>query len=689
MKMTLATILFGGLLVFFAVVLALVFIPVFVWHPPQTYVGHPYTPLEERGRVIFYSNGCNYCHTQYVREFDTASGDPSMGGNYAFDNPLILGSERTGPDLSYIGRKRSEAWEREHWKDPRKLSPMSIMPSFEFLSEDDLTALAAYVFNLGDRNAAQYMILPSFNYAGVNNPVGFPMVSPAPDGQPQGWPTWTAAGMQEGKELFVERCLTCHGCAGNGLGAYGGTLTVTPADWKAEPFKSMPADQWFWHVSEGVQGTVMPPWRASMTEDQRWKVIEFARRIYANPVESDPDEGDPTGAYSNLTNPLPQTVETLEEGKHIYTRECWVCHGDAGAGEGIYRQGLLPVPADFSDLEAYKDYTDSDYFWRISEGVPWTAMPAWKVHYDETDRWKLVYYLRVNFTQTLPRPPTTQNQVYQDVALTLKMPEVGSSVPDVQTGALQQVNAAPASFEQGKMMYTVMCARCHGLTGAGQGWAGDYLDVKPANFHGEAVRGLSDGDWFARVSDGIQNSAMPTWGEWMPARNRWDVIKFISEGFTGGEPSSSTSAKPVQLPSVHDNQIPANFIQASTDLWLEEGHTIDIQHGMSLYGTYCATCHNNAGQGMGPGVDAQIAGPSAYPQGMSTPYVFWRAWSGVADTVMPPFSAILSEAAIWDLTVYVQNITGTPLNVAPQPTPTAMPGLATPAPTPTPEAGGG
>ena len=36
-------------------------------------------------------------------------GPVSEGGNYVFDNPMILGSERTGPDLSYIGRKRSEA----------------------------------------------------------------------------------------------------------------------------------------------------------------------------------------------------------------------------------------------------------------------------------------------------------------------------------------------------------------------------------------------------------------------------------------------------------------------------------------------------------------------------------------------------------------------------------------------------
>ena len=133
MKMTFRVTIIGALVVFFAVVTAVVLIPGLVWNPPRTVIAQPYDDLEAKGREVFYSNGCNYCHTQYVREQDTAMGPVSDGGDYVFDNPMILGSERTGPDLSYIGRKRSEAWEIEHWKNPRKLSPLSIMASFEFL----------------------------------------------------------------------------------------------------------------------------------------------------------------------------------------------------------------------------------------------------------------------------------------------------------------------------------------------------------------------------------------------------------------------------------------------------------------------------------------------------------------------------------------------------------------------------
>ncbi len=690
MKMTFTTVVAGGLLVFLAVAMALVFIPVFVWSPPQTFEAHPYTPLQEKGRVIYYSNGCDYCHTLYVRPFDNGSNAPvggtmSQGGNYVFDDPGdILGSERTGPDLGYIGRKRAEAWEIEHWKNPRKLSPLSLMPSFEFLSDDDLKALAAFIFNLGDRTSAQQMIEAPLTYAGQADPKTPPRVTPNPDGAPQGWPMWIAAGLQEGKELFVERCFTCHGCAGNGLGEYAGTAIVTPADFKVQPFKTMPPDQWFWHISEGVQGSLMPTWKVSLTEDQRWNVINYLQQEFANPVSRDPDEGDPPPPYANMNNPLPLTVETLEEGKAIYTRECWVCHGDAGSAEGVYREGLMPIPANFSNLADYADFTDADYFWRISEGVPWSSMPAWKIRYGEEDRWKLVHFLRVNFTQTEKRPPTAGTQDFLDVALTQKMPERGSTLTEVQTGNLPQVDARAASFEMGKGMYLQMCARCHGLTGDGKGWAGGYLDVQPANFHDETVRGLSDGDWFARVTYGIQNSAMPVWGEWMPMRNRWDAIKFIEEGFVAGVPGQANAAQPVMIPSVQNDAVPVTYRLMTLGTWFEAGNAVHVDHGMQQYGVYCATCHNDKGQGMGPGIGPGMTGPAAFPTNMSDSYVYWRTAEGVEKTVMPPFNKLFDPQDIWDLTAYVQSITGSPMNVATPPGPTPLPALATPAATPTP-----
>jgi cytochrome c oxidase cbb3-type subunit 2 len=635
MKMTFKTVVIGGLIVFLAVLIAAVFIPKYVWNPPQTVIAHEYTPVQERGREIFYSNGCNYCHTQYVREEDTGMGPVSQGGDYTFDNPMILGSERTGPDLSYIGRKRSEAWEIEHWKDPRKLSPLSIMPSFEFLSEQDLIDLAAYIFNLGDRTAAEWMVLPPETYTKSQDPFVIPSSQPSND-QPQGWSTWNAAELQAGKELYVERCLTCHGCAGNGLGSYAGTLIVTPANYKQEPFRNMPDDQWFWHVSEGVQGTVMPPWKESMTEDQRWQVIRYIQEIFARPSMHDPDEGDPPADYADLTNPVELTVEVLDEGKQIFIRECMVCHGDAGRGNGPYIQGLQPSPPDFGD-GSYGDFTDADYFWRISEGLPWSAMPSWKIEYNEADRWKLVHYLKSVFTQTQHMPPQPDSQhgfEFPEVYKDLSLPET-------------------ATFEHGKKVFLEQCSHCHGLAGDGAGWDGQYLNPTPADFR--AMAGMTmgpnaQGEHLAKVTFGIKDTAMPIWGEFLPESQRWDAVKYLMGAFMMG--------KPANLSVYDENHIAANFLTLSKDNWVGEGNSVSSDHGKELYGSYCATCHGADGSGNGPGTQGNASGsPAPFPEGMRENYIFWRTWDGVPDSVMYPFQWLLSEGDIWDLTVYVQDLT--------------------------------
>ena len=96
----------------------------------------PYTAAEARGRDIYVGEGCGYCHTQYVRPLqqDQVFGRPSVAGDFAYDTPELLGSERTGPDLTNIGnRQPSKAWQYLHLWDPRAVVHGSIMPRYTWL----------------------------------------------------------------------------------------------------------------------------------------------------------------------------------------------------------------------------------------------------------------------------------------------------------------------------------------------------------------------------------------------------------------------------------------------------------------------------------------------------------------------------------------------------------------------------
>jgi mono/diheme cytochrome c family protein len=310
-----------------------------------------------------------------------------------------------------------------------------------------------------------------------------------------------------------------------------------------------------------------------------------------------------------------------------------VCHGDAGRGSGPYRAFIQPGPPDFGD-GSYGDYTDADYFWRISEGVPWSAMPAWKIHYGEEDRWKLVHYIRTMFTQTEDPPPAPEEGkdfLFPEFFKTLHWPD------DV-------------SYENGKQIFLENCAHCHGLAGDGMGWDGQYLNPTPADFRGmasETMGPTAQGEHLAKVSFGIQDTAMPSWSEWMPENMRWDVIKYLMGTFMQG----------MQTESVYNNgQIAADFLSASSQVFLDEGHTIPVDQGENLYTQYCATCHGDQGEGNGPGNQGSASGsPAAFPTDMNEAYIFWRIWEGVPDSNMYAFQWLLEDDQVWSITLYILN----------------------------------
>ena len=100
----------------------------------------PYTSAQQRGREVYVSNGCFYCHSQQPRDrnfgpdADRGWGRASVPADYVYDRPHLLGSMRTGPDLFNIGvRQPSKDWHLGHLYQPRAYVPGSIMPAFRYL----------------------------------------------------------------------------------------------------------------------------------------------------------------------------------------------------------------------------------------------------------------------------------------------------------------------------------------------------------------------------------------------------------------------------------------------------------------------------------------------------------------------------------------------------------------------------
>ena len=126
--------------------------------PGPTALAHKYTEQELRGRAIYQREGCWYCHTQQVRAFEANRsaihqkgdiGPESLAGDYYYQSPLFWGTERQGPDLTHVAsRFGTREWHVLHLKNPRALIPGTLMPSFAYLSDQELDDLAAYLLTL-------------------------------------------------------------------------------------------------------------------------------------------------------------------------------------------------------------------------------------------------------------------------------------------------------------------------------------------------------------------------------------------------------------------------------------------------------------------------------------------------------------------------------------------------------------
>lgn len=256
------------------------------------------TPIERRGLQVYVSEGCIACHTQQVRplKMDAVWGRPSAPGDYAYVQPLdiwrpyapaVLGSERTGPDLTTIGaRQPSAVWQYLHLYNPRSVSPDSIMPAFPWL------------FNVVSKPAADAVVVPvPPGYAPSSGTVvagdkakalvayllWLKQVPLQVAGAPA--PPAKATAGADGATLYSNHCAACHQANGHGLAGVFPPLANDPVVVAADPAQHIAT------VLHGAQGRVidgvtypaaMPAFADQLTDIQIAAIIVHERSSWGN-----------------------------------------------------------------------------------------------------------------------------------------------------------------------------------------------------------------------------------------------------------------------------------------------------------------------------------------------------------------------------------------------------------------------
>lgn len=236
--------------------------------------GIPLPNKAGKGREVYVREGCVYCHSQFVRPQDRDFGSKVHAGDYANETPNVLGTSRTGPDLSNEGGKLPDAWHIGHLKDPRAYTPGSIMPSFSYINEEDMDYLVAYIQTLGIKR-----------FEDPHNRGIYEAYYPEADDA-----FWKASELHKpnvdsasaanaGAGIFRQNCAVCHGTNGLGNGPNALAMNKKPANFSRPFFKAYSDKTWYYKVAEGVPGTRMPRWKLKLEPEQMWYLVAFLKTL--------------------------------------------------------------------------------------------------------------------------------------------------------------------------------------------------------------------------------------------------------------------------------------------------------------------------------------------------------------------------------------------------------------------------
>ena len=331
----------GGLLAFFTVVAVVVWLPIHTFDPPASGDWAPLSDVALKGRNLFAQNGCYVCHSGYSRPQDVRGAlyflYPKIsqpGDFYGSDqSPNLLGTERTGPDLSQESGWHPDDWQNAHFYDPRFMDPLSLMPDMKSLfSDQQVEQLVAFVEQRSGKSGllryagqlyAKHVVLvnqgypePYKGFQGASKPIveanekglkpPSKQLEEAPNLSQIDRSYWlagdplpvTTQNLLRGKEVFLQRCVGCHGLNGDGKGPGAAFLSPPPADFTDKDDACCGGDtgpgDFYYRILRGWPGTAMENFGDRLSVDEIWQVVLFVKTIpngtldpYHTPVPAD------------------------------------------------------------------------------------------------------------------------------------------------------------------------------------------------------------------------------------------------------------------------------------------------------------------------------------------------------------------------------------------------------------------
>lgn len=285
-----ATVIGGSILVWVASVSIMVIFPVATMKNEPSKIWKPMPDSVQAGLNVYVNNGCSYCHSLFIRPVDWGKGAERIAeaGDYYHYRTIILGTERTGPDLSEEGGEHSDDWHRAHFSNPRNTNPISLMPSWEFLGKEKIRELTSYVQFLGGKNAEvrfdrqQYWkkeAIKAFE-SGPDSNIYW-IHQHVPDvwrNMPNPYPS-TESAISRGGRIYQDFCIGCHGPVGDGAGRAAEFINPPPLNFTTLRRNLIDGKYiggiFYYQIMNGITGTAMPYFKKDLESEKIWDVSNF------------------------------------------------------------------------------------------------------------------------------------------------------------------------------------------------------------------------------------------------------------------------------------------------------------------------------------------------------------------------------------------------------------------------------
>ncbi|MFH1937304.1 MAG: c-type cytochrome, partial [Bacteroidota bacterium] len=286
-----------------------------------------------------------------------------------------------------------------------------------------------------------------------------------------------------GLALFNAHCRTCHGAKARG----GLAIGFNNPDF----FRAASLEYVYYTLYRGRMNTAMPSW--SMFTDQEMADLLAYITERKDEGRGMRDEGRSEFRISNfkfqISGDLASRIQDPESGQERFHYLCSRCHGEHGEG------GTGPAILNRDFLQTADDHF---LYQTISSGRSHTAMHVWI------------------------RPGRQEGGIQPD--------EIGEIISFMRscTDTIREYNYAGPTLgtkEEGKILFSSLCAECHGTYGTG---------LKAPSLNDQVfLNAATNGFLLATITLGRPATEMPTWGDStaqhtaLTAQQRRALVAFI------------------------------------------------------------------------------------------------------------------------------------------------------------------